>query len=442
MGSIQEAGRRGAGTRWLAVTALVLVALNLRPAVTSVGPVLAEARAGLAMSAAAAGLLASVPVVCFALVGAAAPRLARRFPPTAVVAAATVVTAVGLTARAIAPAAAPFLALTALALAGTAVVNVLLPGIVREYFPDRIGVMTGLYTMALNLGATAAAAVTVPVAREFGGWRVGLGMWALVAALAVAPWLLLVLARRRAAPPGAAAPPAVPVAFRRDRTAWALAVYFGLQATAAYIMIGWLPQMLRDAGVPPVTAGLLFAVTAVLGIPLSFVLSAVAGRLRSQSGLAAALGLAGIAGYVGLFAVPAAAPWLWALLLGVANCSFPLALTMIGLRGRDGATVVRLSGFAQSTGYLLSIPGPVLVGVLYQHTGGWRAPLALLMALMVAQVCAGWLAGRDPEASVRSHPPGGSGDRDFTAAPPRRSRECNAGTQQCGHDSDARARVN
>ena len=129
--------------------------------------------------------------------------------------------------------------------------------------------------------------------------------------------------------------------------------------------------------------------------PLSYALSALAGRLRQQSGLAVGLGLFGLAGYAGLAAAPAGGAWLWAVLLGVANCSFPLALTMIGLRGRDGAAVVRLSAFAQSAGYLLSIPGPVVVGALYQHTGGWRAPLAFLAALMVAQLAAGWLAGRD-----------------------------------------------
>jgi MFS transporter, CP family, cyanate transporter len=394
MQASQVSVRRGR-TRWLAVAGLVLVAFNLRPAVTSLGPVLAEARAGLGMSAATAGLLASVPVVCFALVGSVAPRLARRFPTTAVVAAATAATVVGLAARAVAPGAVAFLALTGLAMAGIAVVNVLLPGVVRERFPDRVGPMTGLYTMALNLGASIAAAVTVPVAREFGGWRVGVGVWALAAALALAPWLALALTGDRGRSPRRPGEPGTDaVAVRRDLTAWALAVYFGLQATAAYVMIGWLPQMFRDAGVPAATAGLLFAVTAMLSIPLSLVLPAIAGRLRSQSGLAAAIGLAGLAGYAGLYAAPGAVPWLWAVLLGVANCAFPLALTMIGLRGRDGAAVVRLSGFAQSTGYLLSVPGPVVVGVLYQHTGGWRVPLILLMALMLAQLGAGWLAGR------------------------------------------------
>jgi CP family cyanate transporter-like MFS transporter len=186
-----------------------------------------------------------------------------------------------------------------------------------------------------------------------------------------------------------------PTQIARSPTAWALAVYFGLQATAAYVIIGWLPQIFRDAGLSAETAGLLFAVTSVLGIPLSFALAAVAGRLRNQGVVAVTIGLFGLAGYTGLWSAPTAAPWLWASLLGVANCSFPLALTMIGMRGRDSATVIGLSAFAQSTGYLLSIPGPILVGALYQHTGSWNAPLAFMALLMVPQLVAGVLAGRD-----------------------------------------------
>jgi CP family cyanate transporter-like MFS transporter len=153
--------------------------------------------------------------------------------------------------------------------------------------------------------------------------------------------------------------------------------------------------MFRDAGLSAGAAGLLFSVTSLLGVPLSFLLSAVAGRLPNQSGIAAVMGVCGMAGYAGLWSAPASAPWLWAVLLGVANCSFPLALTMIGMRGRDGDTVARLSGFVQGFGYLLSIPGPVVVGALYQHSDGWRAPLLFVMVLTLLQIGAGLLAGRD-----------------------------------------------
>jgi MFS transporter, CP family, cyanate transporter len=379
--------------RLAALVALVLAAANLRLAVTSVGPVLAEIRQGLGMSAAVAGLLTSVPVICFASVGLVAPRLARRFSAGTVIIGGLVVLTAGLAVRPFAGGVAGFLGLSVVALAGIAVVNVLLPMVVKAWFPDHVGGVTGLYTVALNLGATIAAAATVPLAGALGGdWRLGLAAWAVTAAAAVPVWL--VLGRRRIAP--VTDPPAgETVRIARHPVAWALAFYFGLQSTSAYVIIGWLPQIYRDAGLSAETAGLLFAVTSLLGVPLPLVLSAVAGRLRRQSGIAAGLGVFGIAGYAGLWAAPAAAPWVWAVLLGIVNCAFPLALTMIALRGRTPATVVRLSAFAQSVGYILAIPGPILVGVLHERTGGWRLPLALMALLMVPQIVAGVAAGRD-----------------------------------------------
>lgn len=398
------------GVRRLAVAALVLAALNLRPGVTSLGPVLEEVRDSLAMSGTVAGLLTSIPAVCFAVIGSTAPALARRHGAAGAIAAAGVVLTAGLALRPFAADAVLFVVLTALSLAGIAIANVLLPAVVKRRFPDQVGAMTGLYSMALNVGASSAAAVTVPLTEAFGGdWRYGLGAWAVLAALAVPPWLAL--ARHR--PPRAATeagrmddpadqrdpadrrPDRPPIRLSRDATAWALTAYFGLQASAAYIIIGWLPQIFRDAGLSAGTAGLLFSVTSLLGVPLSFVLSAVAGKLRHQSGIATAIGVCGLAGFAGLWADASAVPWLWAFLLGVANCSFPLALTMISMRGRDAATVVRLSGFVQSFGYLLSIPGPVVVGVLYDRSDGWRLPLTFVLLLTLVQIAAGLLAGRN-----------------------------------------------
>ncbi|GAB2623553.1 CynX/NimT family MFS transporter [Streptomyces capparidis] len=381
--------------RWLVISGLVLAALNLRPAITSLGAVLEEVRGGLGMSATVAGLLTSVPALCFAAFGFAAPNLVRRFGPVAVVGAGMAAITTGLAVRAIAGGTAAFLVFTALALAGIAVSNVLLPVLVKRWFPDRVGPMTGLYSMAMALGTAAAAAVTVPLTDAFGGsWRLGLGVWAAVAALAVPPWLAVVL-RDRSRADGAAAPAAAPGArITRSRTAWALAIFFGLQSTGAYITMGWLPQIFRDAGISAGQAGVLLAVTMGMGVPLAFVLPPLAARYRNQGPFAALLGLFGIAGYLGLAFAPAAAPWVWAALLGVSNCAFPLALTMVGMRARTAAGVGRLSAFSQSTGYLISIPGPIAVGALYQHTGGWDLPIVLIAGLLVPQIAAGLVAGR------------------------------------------------
>ncbi|WP_244950454.1 CynX/NimT family MFS transporter [Streptomyces griseofuscus] len=413
-----ETGPARAWATRLVVAGIVLSAVNLRPAITSLGALLEEVRDGLGMSGSVAGLLTSVPPLCFAVFGVMAPRLARRFGPAAVVCAGMAAIFAGLLIRPYAGGTAGFLAASALALMGIAVSNVLMPVIVKRWFPDRVGSMTGLYSMVLALGTSLPAAVTVPMTHALGGnWKLGLAVWAVLAAAAVVPWIPLVReGRERPAPAArsakasakAQAPAQTPVSasaraaeeqpplrITRSRTAWALAVFFGLQATAAYITMGWMPQIFRDAGVSAGTAGLLLAVTMVMGVPLAFVIPRIATRLPHQGPIVLVLGVCGLAGYAGLYLAPAAGAWAWALLLGIANCAFPLALTMVGMRARSGPGVAQLSAFAQSTGYLISIPGPLLVGVLYQHSGGWGLPIALMAGLMVPQMVVGVLAGRD-----------------------------------------------
>ncbi|MFD7506202.1 CynX/NimT family MFS transporter [Streptomyces sp. NPDC059850] len=387
--------------RRIVVVGLLLAALNLRPAVTSLGPLLKEVRDDLGMSGTVAGLLTSMPAACFALFGVTAPRLARRFGPGAVVCTGLAAIATGLALRPFAGGTVAFLCASALGLAGIAVSNILMPVIVKSWFPDRVGSMTGLYSMGLSLGTASAAAATVPMTDALGGsWRAGLGVWAMLAGGAMLPWLFLARGGTNRDERPEAAQPAPESAARitritRSPTAWAMAVFFGLQSTAAYITMGWMPQIFRDAGVSASTSGVLLAVIMAMGVPLAFVLPRAAARLRNQGVLAVVLGVCGLIGYAGLWLAPAEGAWVWAVLLGVANCAFPLALTMIGMRARTSAGVVRLSAFAQSTGYLLSIPGPLLVGTLYQHSGGWGPPLALMAGLMVPQIVTGLLAGRD-----------------------------------------------
>ncbi|WP_329387178.1 MFS transporter [Streptomyces sp. NBC_01351] len=391
----------------LLIVGIVLAALNLRPAITSLGALFEETREGLGMSGTVAGLITSVPALCFAVFGVTAPRLSRRFGPATVVCAGMAAVAAGLLIRPFASNAAGFLAASALTLAGIALTNVLLPVIVKRWFPEKVGTMTGLYSMALAAGTSLAAAATVPLTEALGGsWRTGLLLWGGLAVIAALLWLPLARAsrRQRAEAASAAASTAASAgtvragtgpSVVRSRTAWALASYFGLQATGAYITMGWLPQIFRDAGVPASTAGVLLAVTMVMGVPLAFVIPGLAGRMKNQGAIAVALGVFGLIGYLGLYLAPVAGAWAWALLLGVSNCAFPLVITLIGLRAKSPAGVVKLSAFAQSAGYLISIPGPLLIGALYQHSGGWDLPLALMAGLLVPQIVLGVLAGRD-----------------------------------------------
>ncbi|MFD0397676.1 CynX/NimT family MFS transporter [Kitasatospora sp. NPDC059811] len=374
---------------WLFAIAIAAAAFNLRPVVTSLGPLLDQVRADLGMNPTLAGLLTAVPSLCFGLFGFAAPSMARRIGPIAVITAGMGAITLGVLSRSFAGGTAVFLLLTALALAGVAVSNVLIPVVIKRYFPDKVGPMIGLYSMALSAGTALAAAVTVPMTSALGGdWRYGLGVWAGLAALALLLWLPVLLTKReRGERAGGAAAARLPIT--RSRTAWAMACFFGLQATGAYVVMGWMPKIFQDAGVDKGTSGVLLAVTMVIGVPVSFVLPNLAARRGDQRLFVVVLAACGIAGYAGLALAPAGASWLWAVLVGLSNCAFPLVLTMIGLRARTAGGVAQLSAFAQGVGYLISIPGPILIGRIYQMTGEWYGPLGFLALLLVPQMLFG-----------------------------------------------------
>src|ERR687890_735680 len=384
----------GARPRWLLVLAIVLTALNLRTAVTSVGPVLDELERGLGLGSGLAGLLTTLPVLAFAALGAVTPSVAGWIGERRTLAASLVLMASGLAVRAVAGSAAVFLLMSVLALVGGAMGNVLLPTLVKRHFPDRIGPMTAVYTTALAVGTTCAAGLTVPVSRLDGadGWRLGLGVWALLAAVAVLPWLAVLRGDvRHGTPRGDHRA----TALRRSPLAWALAVYFGSQSLQAYVAFGWYAQLYRDAGLSAQRAGLLVAFIAALSIPTSMVMPAWAARMRSQRPLIFLLVAMYAVSYAGLLAAPRSAPWLWAALTGLGAAAFPLSLTMIGMRTRTPATTAALSAFAQSIGYLLAGTGPLLVGVLYGATGGWGWPFALMWVALAAMLVSGWVVGRE-----------------------------------------------
>lgn len=381
-------------TRWertLVLVGIVVLAFNLRPAAVSIGPVLDEIRGALAMSGATAGVLTTLPVLAFAAFGALAPDLARRVGVHRVTLVSLVAVVVGLGFRARTDHVWLFLALSFVALAGMATANVLLPSLVRLHFPDRVGLVTALYTTSMAVGLTFASVLTVPLSQQLGSWRWGLATWAATAAIAALPWLGLLRHDR--------APAATPHAIRlrdvaRTRLGWAMAAFFGLQSLQAYSIFGWFAQVYRDAGFSASTAGLLLGVITAMSIPLSFAIPWLASRMRDQTVLILTLGSCYPVGYVGLILAPAGGALLWAVLVGIGASIFPLVLTLIGLRARTGEGTAALSGFTQSVGYLIAAVGPLGIGVLYDATGGWTVPLSVLSVLVVAQVAAGLMVAR------------------------------------------------
>ncbi len=375
----------------LILLGIVALAFNLRPSAVSVGPLLAEVTDGLGMSHSTAGLLTSLPVLAFAVFGAAAPWGARRFGVHRVTLVSLLAVVGGLAARATVDSPIPFLALSMLALAGMAAANVLLPSLVKLHFPDRVGMMTAAYTTSLAIGLTCALTLTVPIAEGFGGWRVGLGVWAVLAAVAALPWLGLVVHDRTPANE----PHDVTLGqVARTRLGLAMAAFFGLQSMQAYAIFGWFAQLWRDSGYSAAAAGALVGLLAAISIPLSLWLPAAAARRTDQRSLLIAVMACYPVGYLGLLLAPHSLAIVWAVVIGIGSCTFPLILTMIGLRSRTPSGTAALSGFTQSAGYLLAAGGPFAVGALYDATGGWTAPLWFLLVAAVPQFLTGWYAAR------------------------------------------------
>jgi MFS transporter, CP family, cyanate transporter len=374
------------------VLGLVVLAFNLRPAAVSVGPVLDEIRSGLGMGSTTAGVLTTLPVLCFAGFGYVAPWCGRTFGIHRVMLGSLVVTTLGLVVRADAHSTVVFIAATVPALAGMATANVLIPSLVKLHFPDRLGSMTALYTTALAIGLTSASVLTVPVEEATGSWRGGLVAWAGVAVVAAIPWVGLIAHDVK---PTTAAPRTItPRELSHSPLAWTMAFFFGVQSLQAYAVFGWLPQIYRDAGFSAGTAGLLLGVTTATSIPISLVLPGIVARGRHQGRIIVGLCAAYIVGYLGLIIDAATLPWLWALLIGVGTGIFPLVLTLIGLRTRTSEGTAALSGFAQSIGYLIAGIGPFMMGALYGATGGWTVPLVVLLILVVPQGISGLLVAR------------------------------------------------
>jgi MFS transporter, CP family, cyanate transporter len=371
--------------------AVVLTALNLRPAITSVGPLLDEARESLDASATWAGILTTIPVLCFAGAGIAAPTLARRIGIGAAIGLALTLVGAGVSVRAL-DGPAVVLGGTLIAAAGIAIIGVLIPVVIKGSYADRIGLMTGVYTAALQGGAMLGFALTPLLATVFDGWRPAWASWSALAGLALVAWPAAV---RRLGPAGAVGPtePA-PRSLLRSPLAWIVTGFFGLQAFVAFVVMGWLPQVLIDSGVSRGDAGLMLGLLAALAIPISLLVPPLATRQASQSGWITGLGCCAVAGTVGLLVDPGAAPLLWTILLGLGLSVFSLALTVIALRARTSHDTAALSGMAQGFGYLIAGTGPFLFGVLHDVTGGWTAPFGMLLGVLGLQLVAGLLAGR------------------------------------------------
>jgi len=368
----------------------LLLAFNLRPALTVVGPLIGSIHDATGLSSAALGALSSLPLLAFAAFAPLA-NFGRRFGLERTLAVAMVLLFAGIVLRSSGSIVALYAGTLVLG-AGIAIGNVLAPSLIKRDYAERVGSLTTVYALILALSAAVASGLAVPLERLLpGGWRSSLAVWAVPAAIAAVLWVRVSLQSQA---------PAVPVATSTTRSvwcsplAWQVTAYMGLQSLTFYVAIAWLPTVMQDAGYDAAAAGVLITVFQIISMVAGAALPRLLSLRRDQSVLAVCAALAITAGVFGLLVYP---QWTiaWLGLTGIGSgVSFPLALAFIGLRSTDHHQAASLSLMSQSMGYLLAAFGPVLFGLAHDISGGWALPLGCWTVCGLLQGVAGYASGR------------------------------------------------
>lgn len=377
-----------------AIAGILVIAATMRAPITSVGPLLEAIRADAGLSVSAAGALGMLPLLAFAIVSPLAPSLGRSLGLERALGLALLMLVVGGSLRSV-PGRLTLFFGTALLGVGIGLVNVLLSGLIKRDHPGRVTALTGLYTTTMTAFAMIGSGIAVPIADQVaGGWRTSLGLWAVVGLLAMLAWTV------RLRSPSAATPatPATPVGggeHWRSPLAWQLTAFIGLQAFGFYVSVSWLPTILHSHGISPVSAGWHLALTQFTGLLASASCASVVRRLPDQRLFGAAAAMLGASSYLGFVLTPQFAGLFSASLGFSQGAGITLALSFFALRARHDSQAAALSGMGQSVGYLLAAFGPLLFGLLHDHSRGWTMPLVTLSVLCVLQALVALGAGRN-----------------------------------------------
>ena len=385
---------------WLLLLGLFLVALNLRPALSSLSPLLRQIEASTGLSSSAAGLLTTAPVLCLGLFAPLAPRLSRWLGSERTVLVILLTLAGGIVLRSLLPPAGLFIG-SLVAGASIGVIGVLLPGIIKRDFPEQAGMLMGAYTMALCLGAALAAGATAPLEHMFNDrWQPALAFWATPAILAAIVWLPQTRANHHANSQKWQV-----VGLWQDKLAWQVTLYMGLQSSLAYIVFGWLPSILIDRGLSAVEAGLMLSISVLLQLLTALITPWLTTRGKDQR-LAIILVLSmTLTGLLGCLYGSLGSLWFWACILGLGQGgTFSIALALIVLRSPDAHIAARLSGMSQGVGYTLAAMGPLLVGVIHDMSSGWSSVGILFIGIAISAALFGLLAGRNLHVNAKSLP--------------------------------------
>ena len=371
--------------RTAALLGIVLVAFSLRQAVAAISPILGGVRVDIPLSTLETGWLGTLPPLLFAGSGFIAPMVARKYGLDGGIVIAMILITVGHLIRAAAPGVGVLFVGSIVAFAGTGIGNVLLPSIVRRYFPDRVALLTAIYVCIVGVSTAAPAALAAPVAQQ-AGWRLSLGIWSVTSIAALIPWLVVIVRDRGRRVSDAvtlrSSPASVVTGVWRSRVALSITLAFSTSTILTYASFAWLPEILGDvAGTTPTEGGVLLAATGLVSVPGALLAPLLVARLRNVGWLIAAGIVSFALGYLGLLLAPATLTLLWVLLIGLGSILFPVCLVLINGRTRTPAGTVALSGFAQGFAYALGALGPLLVGLLHDVSSGWTLPLIFLLVV-------------------------------------------------------------
>lgn len=382
---------------------IVLVAVNLRPAVTTIGPLLSQIRGDLDLNGTAAGALTTVPLICFGSFGLVAPALRRRPAGESLLVASMGLLAAALLLRVV-PVTAALFAGSLLAGIAISIGNIAVPAVIKRDHPERITTVTAVYSVAVTTGAAVASGVVVPFEHALdSGWRTPLALLAIPAALAGLAWLPSARVAGRPQPV-----PATAGAVWRSPLAWQVTVFMGTQSLLAYVVVAWVPSICQDHGMSATTAGYVIALSTLFQAVGALTVPFAVRRVADQRPLVLVLVVLSLVGFAGIGWAPIGSVWIWAVLLGFGQgVGFALALSFIGLRAASAEVAGHLSGMAQGVGYVIAALGPLAVGAVHDATGDWTVPILLTLVVAALMAIPGLAAGR---LRTVGEPPAGKSD--------------------------------
>ena len=374
-------------TMSVAITCMVLVAIDLRPAIVSIGPLLPSIRDEFAISNAQASLLTAIPALLMGLFAFPTPWLARRFGRDKVMLVALATLAIATLARAFADNVTSLFAATAGVGAGIAVAGALVAGFIKKNYPRHVALFTGIYASAIGLGSTISAALAGHLAEASGGWRIGAGIFTLPGFIAIGAWMVIARAERRAGTvkSGTFAPQKGSSLPFTNRMAWLAASYFALNNFLFFGLVAWTAPMYIERGMSGADAALLlasFTAAFTMANPLAGFIS----RNNDRRRLIALFASTSLFGILAIALMPSMMPLFIPLIAVGVGGSFTFGMVLPLDHARDANEANSWTAFVLGIGYFAGALGPFLLGVARDSTGGFTVPVWMLVIAAILKL--------------------------------------------------------